>query len=226
MVYNFFGDKMETTLYIVRHCEAQGNLKRIFQGLTDLDITEAGEKQLEKLSQRFSDIEIDAVYSSPLLRAQKTALAIANPKGLNVTEDHGLIELNGGVIEGMSFADIFTNYPKIEDDWLNNPQNFCAPKGESMRQVYERIWLTVQKIAKENKGKTVAVATHGGAIRNLICRITKGSIEKLNEVGWSENTAVSKLVFDNNFNVKAEFINDISHLPSGFISVAAMMEVE
>ena len=45
-----------TNIYMVRHCEAMGNVKRLFQGSTDLDISETGEKQLEYLNRRFEEI--------------------------------------------------------------------------------------------------------------------------------------------------------------------------
>ena len=50
-----------TRIYIVRHCEAIGNIKHLFQGTTDLDITELGEKQLVRLEERVKDIHLDRV---------------------------------------------------------------------------------------------------------------------------------------------------------------------
>ena len=47
-----------TDLYIVRHCEAVGNRDRTFQGVSDCDITELGQKQLDHLADRFKDIKI------------------------------------------------------------------------------------------------------------------------------------------------------------------------
>ena len=86
-----------------------------------------------------------------------------------------------------------------------------------MRHAYERIWNTVLKIAEENKGKTVAAATHGGVLRCLNCRILHGGIEHLKETPWCENTAVNILEFDDNFNPSLVLFNDISHLPDGMI---------
>ena len=63
-------------LYLVRHCESLGNRENIFQGQLDLDISATGEKQLALLALRFRNIPIDAVYSSPLKRAYKTAEAV------------------------------------------------------------------------------------------------------------------------------------------------------
>lgn len=65
-----------TTIYLVRHCEAMGNINRIFQGHTDEEISDNGRLQLEKLAERFRDIHLDALYSSPLKRAYRTAEAV------------------------------------------------------------------------------------------------------------------------------------------------------
>lgn len=215
-MYNIFGDFM-VSMYVIRHCEAEGNLLKIYQGCIDLDITTAGQEQLERLRERFKNIHIDKVYSSPLMRARKTAAAVADPKGLPIIDKEGLIELNGGDFEGMEFAKIFSDYAEHAKIWHNNLQDFCAPNGERMRDVYERVWNTVLEIARESSGKTVAVASHGGAIKNLICKVLFDDIERLNEVPWLENTAVTKIIFDDELNAKIEFMNDFSHLPEGIL---------
>ena len=102
-----------TRIYIVRHCEAVGNIKRIFQGHTDLDITELGAKQLEALQNRFGDIKLDRVFSSPLIRAKKTGLAIIGEKNIPLEINDGLIEINGGVIEGKEYAVVYNQFPDL-----------------------------------------------------------------------------------------------------------------
>lgn len=218
------------TMYVIRHCEAEGNSLKIYQGHTDLDITAAGERQLKKLGERFKDIHIDKVYSSPLMRARKTAAAVADRKGLPIIDNGGLIELYGGDFEGMKFATIFSEFAEYESIWLKHPQEFCAPKGESMHALYERVWAAVKEIAAENSGKTLVVASHGAAVRSLLCRVLFDDIERLNETPWSENTAVTKIIFDDELNPSIEFINDISHLPEGYLPknsrMDTMMEAE
>lgn len=204
------------TMYVIRHCEADGNIRRIYQGHTDLDITAMGGKQLEKLSDRFKNIHIDKVYSSPLLRARKTAAAVADAKGLPIIDEKGVIELYGGDFEGMEFSKIFSEYENYEYIWQNCPQNFCAPNGEEMRALYKRVGEAIFRLAKENEGKAIAVASHGGAIRTLLCRLLFDDVERLNEVPWSGNTAVTKLIFKGE-NVEIEYMNDVSHLPEGYL---------
>lgn len=209
-----------TTLYIIRHCEALGNVDRTFQGLADTDITALGKQQLEALHKRFISVHLDAVYSSPLKRAYKTAQCVADDKGLAIIKKHNLIELNGGVIEGLKYTEIYKIYPELEHNWEFNPQDFAAPGGEPMRCAYERAWKAICEIVSENIGKNVGVTTHGGIIRCLLCRILKNDIERLRDVTWSDNTAVAKIVFDDNMNCFAEFINDTSHLNEELLPAA------
>ena len=100
-----------TNIYMVRHCEAMGNVKRLFQGSTDLDISETGEKQLEYLKRRFEEIKLDRVYTSPLIRSYKTALAIIGERNLKPEINDGLREMSGGIVEGKPFKEAFNAEP-------------------------------------------------------------------------------------------------------------------
>lgn len=204
---------MTTKLYLIRHCEALGNARRLFQGTTDLDISELGAKQLQCLSQRFKSIDIDKVYSSPLIRAMKTAHAVADEKGLPITPHSGLCELDGGIVEGKPFAESFNRIPGLADTWDNHPQDFHPQGGESMRHAYERIWKTVLEIVSADAGKSIAAATHGGVSRCLFCRLLYNDINRLKDVPWCENTAVSLIEFDESLAPKLIFMNDHSHVP-------------
>ena len=71
-----------TTIYLIRHAEAEGNLYRIAQGQANSIITDRGWRQIQALERRFADIPVDAVYASDLYRTCTTASAIYRPKGL------------------------------------------------------------------------------------------------------------------------------------------------
>ena len=85
-----------TTVFLVRHGEAEGNLYRRIHGHYDSKITENGLLQLKALQQRFAPIHLDAAYSSDLYRARKTADAVCAPKQLSVTLDPRLREVSMG----------------------------------------------------------------------------------------------------------------------------------
>lgn len=202
-----------TELYIVRHCEAMGNKKRIFQGVSDCDITELGQRQLDLLAERFKDIKIDAVYSSPLKRAYLTAQAANKYHNLPVIKKQNLIEIDGGEIEGICWVDFPITRPELEYAWSIEPHNFHPKGGESMRSVYTRSWQAIKEILAENEGKTVLVASHGCTIRNIMCNALGRPIEELVTVDWAENTSVFHLKFNNIDELpEIAMFNDTSHL--------------
>lgn len=203
---------MVTTLYIVRHCQSAGNLSGRFQGQFDAPVSETGEKQLDLLSLRFRNEHLDAIYSSPLTRAYRTAEAINRFHGLPIQVCQGLSEIDVGEMENMLLTEIGEKYPQVAYNWDNAPDLCVFPHGETMAQVYERVTKAICQIVEENPGKTVAVATHGGVIKNLNAWVQYGSIQGLRQSAVFGNTSVSTLVAeDGKFLWKS--VNDLSHLP-------------
>lgn len=214
-----------TKIYFVRHCEATGNLNRTFQGSTNTDITELGEKQLEKLKERFNEIQLDKIYSSPLLRAYKTALAIKGDRDIELEVHDGLIELDGGIIEGVPIEVSFKEHPDLKDAWFNHPEDFAPENGEAMRDAYKRIEKTFFELANKHKGQTIACASHGGIIRCLLCKLLYNDISKLITVPIFDNTAIGCIEIDDDMNIEVKFINDFSHLPSDMLRSASRPSV-
>lgn len=206
-----------TYIYLIRHCEAMGNFKRVFQGSTDCEISETGAKQLEYLKGRFGNIKLDGVYSSPLIRARKTAEAVAFGKDMPIIIRQNLKELNGGVLEGRPFEEAFNSIQGLADTWNNHPQDFAPDGGEAMRDAYIRIYSEIMQLAEQNRGKTVAATSHGGVLRCLMCRVLYNDINRLRDVPWCENTAVTLLKIDDSNKIEVEFFNDYSHVPDEYM---------
>lgn len=202
----------KTKLYIIRHCEARGNIDRIFQGHTDSDISENGLRQLERLSERFRQIKIDICYSSPLKRAVLTAEAVVKHSKAPIITDERLMEINGGLWEGVLFCNLPQKFPKEHEIWTNKPHEFLVETGERMIDVYNRMSAAIDDILESNKGKTIAVVSHGCAIRNLFCYLKGLSHEELINMKWCENTGVSIVDFDEVGRAEFELECDVSHL--------------
>ena len=201
-----------TRIILIRHCEAMGNSLRVFQGHTDADISENGKTQLDLLSVRCRNMPIDAIYSSPLKRAYRTAEAVNTYHNLEIQVEPGLIEINGGLWEGIKWDELPVLYPDYALAWNTNPSEFAPPQGESMRQVYDRMWNAIVKIVKNNPNKNVCVTSHGCAIRNFLCHAMNKPIEQLNTVDWCDNTAISIIDFDEHIQSNVVLMNDASHL--------------
>lgn len=191
------GDLIMTRILLIRHAQATGNIDGVFQGHLNSGITEAGRVQLDSLAERMKDVEFDALYASPLIRAKETAKAVNKYHQLPITVLDELMEINGGDWEGVNFDAIPELYPEQSAVWENEPYNFIAPNGEAMRDVCKRMVDTIGKIAQENDGKTVCVVSHGCAIRNYITFLRYGTLDKLAYTEWCDNTAIYTIDYEN-----------------------------
>lgn len=201
-----------TTVYIVRHCEAEGNVQGIFQGSTDFDVSEKGIKQLDKLAERFKNIPLDVVYSSPLKRAYRTAEAGVRYNKLPIICDNGLAEINGGKMEGKPWVRLDELFPNEYSSWNSNFADFWPPDGESVREVYERISKAFMNIVNENRNRKIGIFSHGCAIRILMCYIKGIPIERIDEVLWCDNTAINCIIITENGKMTIEYENDYTHI--------------
>jgi broad specificity phosphatase PhoE len=182
-------------LFIIRHPQATGNLVRRFQGHTDTDLTEPGEAQAEILAEYFKGISLDLVYSSDLKRAAITAAKIANGREHIITPK--LREINAGVWENVEIATFAESHPDELYIWDNEPDKFTIERGEAMAEVYARVSEFLTELAAKYDGKTVAVVSHGCAIRNILCFMKYGDIARLREIDWANNAAISYAEYEN-----------------------------
>lgn len=200
-----------TKIYLIRHAEAEGNLYRRIHGWYDALVTDNGYQQIEALKQRFADIHIDAVYSSDLYRTRTTARAIYEPKGLELHTDPGLREMNLGDWEDHTWGEM-RHYNGAELDRFNvSDPTWQAPNGESFGMLGERMERTVRRIAQKHPGQTIALFSHGMAIRQLTANVKGLRPEDWKELRHSDNTAVTCLTFDGE-RLELVFEGDGSHL--------------
>lgn len=210
-----------TRFYVIRHCEAVGNREKIFQGTYDGEVSELGKKQLEYLSLRMRNEKVDYIFSSSRKRALATANAVNKYKNLNIEIDDAIIEINAGEWEGKPFSSFPELFPKESMLWDNEPYNFVAPNGEAMRSVYNRMTSFVKEKAVQHKGKSIVIASHGCAIRNLLCWAKNLPFERLGEVPWCANTAVNIIDVDDELKPHLVLLNDISHLPEEIKTISS-----
>ena len=208
-----------TDIYIIRHGEAEGNVYRRSQGQYDTLLTPNGQKQAEILASRFADVQIDAIYASDLTRAWQTAAPLAAQKGLVVTRDEALRELAMGHWEDLPWGVLPDLYPKEYDAWVNAPHACVLPSGESMAELQERITTAILRIAAAHGGETIAIFTHGAAIRTFLCRAEGRPLCELSQIHWGENTCVARCSIEGEA-ISLQFSNDASHLPKSISTLA------
>lgn len=200
-----------TTIYLIRHAEAEGNLYRIAQGQDNSNLTDRGWRQVRALEQRFTNIHIDAVYSSDLYRTCATASAIYKPKGLKLHRVPALREICVGVWEQRTWGEIYRRWPEQMKYFSFQPHLWKVEGAETPQQVLDRTLNAVRRIAAENNRKTVAIFSHGYAIRLILAHLQGYSLEQVGETPTGDNTAVSLLEAEGN-SLRVVFRDDNSHL--------------
>jgi len=159
-------------LILVRHGETDTNKARLALGRADIELNEQGRWQAQRLAISLKDERIAAIYSSPLKRALATAEPIASSHGLEVQVDEGLIEMDIGEMEGLTFQQVGERYPHFLQVWLGGQAAYEAmPGGERLLDVQERAWQAIERIRERQDQGTVAAVTHNFVIITLLCRV-------------------------------------------------------
>ena len=198
-----------TEVYIIRHCESASNKVRSFAGRADVDISEKGKLQLENLGEYFKNICLDKIYTSPLIRAKKTADSINLLGNAEIIIDERLIEISLGVLDGKPVDDMSAIQ---RDNWNNAPHLFYVEGGETMADVSLRAESAIKDIVENNEGKKIAICSHGCFIRNLMRILLKYTPDEIKNVPWCDNTGVNKITFKSIDDYTIDFINDTTHL--------------
>ena len=208
-----------TTLYLIRHAEAEGNLYRRIHGQYDSLITDNGYRQIAALEKHFADVPIDVVYSSDLFRTMTTARSITVPKHLPLNTRADLRELSMGTWEDRSFAGVDRSDREMMRLFSASSPAFRAPGGESLQEVRTRGAKAILDIAAHHPDQTVAVFAHGTLIRNTLAELTGIPPEDIGKMGHSDNTAVACLEVEDG-QARVVYMNDNSHLPPELSTLA------
>jgi probable phosphoglycerate mutase len=202
-----------TRIFLIRHAEAEGNIFRRAHGHFDGQIIGRGFEQIEKLKTRFEHEKIDAVYSSDLLRTKVTASSIYEPHNLKLNTTEQLREVDMGAWEDIAWGNIEHDDPDMNRYFSMDPEKWNVPGSEDFHHLQRRIKNCLLEIAKRHDPGTVAVFSHGFAIRSFICGILGIESREISKVTYYDNTAVSLLQCEND-ELKIVFKGDNSHLSS------------
>lgn len=193
---------MVTKIYLIRHGETEDADSGRYKGHLDVPLSENGIKQLKKLAEYLAlNIEqkhnppipplekggkggfdgpgLKVVYSSDLNRAIKSAEIIAGLFGLKTVTNEKLKERNFGAWEGMSFNEIDRKFPDAFKAWAKNPLKFSPLNGESTLEARDRVMPAFNEITNQHKGQNIAIVSHGGVIRIILCELLGIPLENI-----------------------------------------------
>ena len=195
-------------LYLIRHGRQNSTLCNV-----DVELSYEGRIQAQLLRERLMNYEIDALYSSDMIRAIETADIINEAFGFEHNIRSEIREISFGLMEGKS--DEFNNehFCAFKAEQQKFLEDIPYPGGENGTSVYERAMPVIQEIVQSGK-QNIVVVSHGGTIRVLLAALFGRNQAKRFLFGLSlENTSITQLVYNP---IKDRFylerFNDYAHL--------------
>lgn len=146
---------MKTFVYFVRHAEPDMSIK---DDMTR-PLSEKGLADSKKVTKSLINHGISAVYSSPYKRSVDTIRDFADSHGLEISTNHNFRERSNG-----EWVEDFKSY--AQKQWQDF--NYKLANGECLREVQERNISALHEAINSNKGKKIAIATHGTALSTII----------------------------------------------------------
>ncbi len=156
-------------IYLVRHGQIKGYEKIPICGHTDVDLTETGVLQLEKMAERLRLVEPGAIFASDLKRAVNGARQIARYHNVPVHFLPELREMYFGDWEGLCLGEIIRNYLEELEKRKKDPSHYACPGGgESISRLSDRIMPAFERICAEEAGKDIVIVAHGVVNRVIL----------------------------------------------------------
>ncbi|WP_203335862.1 histidine phosphatase family protein [Nocardioides limicola] len=172
-----------TTLLLVRHGVTPHTAQKRFSGGLggrNPGLSDEGREQVHRtalwVAERFRPT---VVVTSPVLRTAETAAIVAETLGIDpVVSEPGMAEMEFGVWEGLTFAEVSEQYADDMQAWFGSLDHGPGG-GESLRQVEARVLAARDRLLAEHAGGTVLVVSHVTPIKTLVTHAVGAPLESV-----------------------------------------------
>jgi len=173
-------------LILVRHGQSEWNAKNLFTGWKDPGLTNQGVLEAKNAGKLIleQNIEFDAMYTSMLLRAQKTGdiiLGILNHKEIPIIKNEALNERHYGSLAGLNKDDARKKWGQEQVHIWRRSFDIPPPDGESLKDTADRVlpYFETEIMPKVISGSSILIAAHGNSLRALIMKLDSISSEDI-----------------------------------------------
>lgn len=180
---------MSASLVLVRHGQSEWNEKNLFTGWKDPGLTEKGVEEAKSagIQLRTEGFQFDVMFTSDLLRAQKTGEIILKELGvtnLSVVKNQALNERDYGDLSGLNKDEAREKWGDEQVHIWRRSFDTPPPGGESLKGTAERVLPYFKKeiLPQLLEGKNILIAAHGNSLRSLVMeldQLTKEQVVKL-----------------------------------------------
>ena len=167
-------------LILIRHGQSVWNASNGFTGWTDVDLSDKGVIEAEEAGRQLSDIRIDVVHTSDLIRAQRTAKIViqqneSSGEDVPTKYDWRLNERHYGALQGLNKAEPAEQHGAEQVQIWRRSFDVPPPEGESLEMTAERTipYFTEEILPDVETGKNVLVSAHGNSLRSIVMHIER-----------------------------------------------------
>ncbi|MDH3279215.1 MAG: histidine phosphatase family protein [Nitrosopumilus sp.] len=159
-------------IIFLRHGQAKNNTERILAGRTEgIPLTDVGIKQAEHTAKLLEQMNISAIYSSPIQRAKHTAEIVGKHNSIDVMTDDRLIELDMGKFTGVPYDEIFTSHGNVFMKFYNGELEIAHNGVETFSEVKKRVLGIVDHVIEKHPDENVVLVTHMDPIKAMLSTI-------------------------------------------------------
>ncbi len=171
------------SIVFMRHGQAENNTKRVLAGRTSgIRLTELGIEQANGTAEIASRMDFDAIYASPIERAQKTAEIVGGRTGHTPIVDERLTELDMGQFTGMPYDEIMSRHGNVFLKFYKGDAEIADSGIETFESVRGRIRQIISDVAKKHGDKNVLLVTHMDPIKAALADAMGLSAELLTKM--------------------------------------------
>ena len=163
----------DSRIFLIRHGETNWNKEGRFQGQIDIPLNNNGKEQARRTHNYLKEINFTKAFSSSMSRPFETAQIILQKKqNLEITKIESLKEISHGLWEGKLEKEIKSEWPTLLKNWHETPEKVVMPRGESIKDVFERSIKAFKEIClSQNDNDITLVVAHDAVNKTLICDI-------------------------------------------------------
>jgi len=159
-------------IIFLRHGQAENNTKRILAGRTEgVPLTKIGIEQAEQIGKYLKPIDISAIYSSPIERANNTAKIVAESNSIDYKLDERLTELDMGKFTCMPYDEIFAKHGNVFLKFYSDDPIISKYNVETFPHVQKRVMDMLDYTIKKHDQENVLLVTHMDPIKSVIAKV-------------------------------------------------------
>ena len=176
-------------LVLVRHGQSDWNLKNLFTGWRDIDLTEQGIKEAREAGRKLKGqgFKFDVAFTSALIRAQRTLDLMLTELGqtnIPVFKDQALNERDYGDLSGLNKDDARKKWGEEQVHIWRRSYDVAPPGGESLKDTLARTlpYYVTEILPRVLRGERVLVSAHGNSLRALVMVLDKHTTESITKL--------------------------------------------